>query len=310
MPGPSIGAFGIAAIGAAAAVFAARNLSSPNIYGTPLGRLLPVVGSAVATARSLTSGKRKAGPVVEVHPEWENSRANLLRVGFANVLLSNPTPEALAAEIARESPDLMILAETDDADWVGLLNDHFPSYTHLFAYAPTKASGGFALIFRYPIADVRVVPFDDVDRASLFFSVRFPGGQWVQVAAVHPAAPITREWTREWAVYFDSLNKHLPQEGSLIILGDFNATPQHGPLRKLLTESKGYLVTDAVPTWPQNDYIIGMAGGLLDFASRNLTHVLPLDHMISRGVPAWRVAFGEGAGSDHRPVYVDFGFPG
>lgn len=308
MPLPFLVPAGITLAGAAGIAVAASVMSHPRIYGNPMGRPLPFAGSLLAAVNSVLPGSKRGDTVIQCHPDWGKMREHTARFGFSNVLLSNPVPAALAAEIAGEDPDVIVLAETDGPEWDATLKEHFPLHSYRYAWKETTPGGGFSVVSRLPISQVKPVQLDSVSRVCLAFSVQLPGGIWVPVVAVHPAAPLTAGWIKEWAVYLNSLKEVVPASGPLIILGDFNATVHHGPLRDLIDFTGGEVVTENAATWPQNDYLVGLGPRLLDAAVRRARWVLPLDHFIVRGIPVWRVSLGEGAGSDHRPVYADLGW--
>jgi endonuclease/exonuclease/phosphatase (EEP) superfamily protein YafD len=83
--------------------------------------------------------------------------------------------------------------------------------------------------------------------------------------------------------------------GSLILGGDFNATPWSFPMRKLDREAGLVRRTHALPTWP--------AGRVTTLSLPWPTPVLPIDHIFTTA--DWRVASlerGPDLGSDHFPL--------
>jgi endonuclease/exonuclease/phosphatase (EEP) superfamily protein YafD len=117
----------------------------------------------------------------------------------------------------------------------------------------------------------------------------------LRLFAVHPSTPLSPEtWRDDHAKILAAAQQHGPD----LVIGDFNATLDHGPMRAL--EDAGY--RDSVeltnggfePTWPVNGGF-----GVLGF----LGPVAQIDHVLVSG--DWAVTetrTTELAGTDHRPV--------
>jgi len=119
---------------------------------------------------------------------------------------------------------------------------------------------GTMVFSRTPLTGVRRVP---TDMQSWAFTV----DGW-RVLAVHPAAPTLARWAADQ----DLLRRTARADHPDLVLGDFNATLGHAPLRRLL----GTGLQDAAeltgagwqPTWP----VGGFAG--MPFAAATIDHVL------------------------------------
>lgn len=119
---------------------------------------------------------------------------------------------------------------------------------------------GTMVFSRTPVTDVRRVP---TGMQSWAFTV----DGW-RVLAVHPSAPTVARWADDERV----LRRTAQAEHPDLMLGDFNATLDHAPLRRLLDTGlrDAAEVSDAgwQPTWP----VGGFAG--LPFAAAAIDHVL------------------------------------
>lgn len=117
----------------------------------------------------------------------------------------------------------------------------------------------------------------------------------VRLIAVHPLSPIWPDgWRDDHEKVLAAVKEYVPD----LVVGDFNATPDHRPMRVL--SEVGYrdsveVVNDGFqPTWPVNGLF-----GLIGF----LGPVAPIDHVLVSD--AWTVtATGtlEIDGTDHKPV--------
>jgi endonuclease/exonuclease/phosphatase (EEP) superfamily protein YafD len=105
---------------------------------------------------------------------------------------------------------------------------------------------------------------------------------------VHTVAPLTPAEAQQWNAQFDALI-HLAGEGTgpLIFAGDFNATLDHAPLRRLIGAGMRDAFAEAghgsAASWPQ--YLPIMA----------LDHVL-----VSDDIGVMSIANENDPGSDHR----------
>lgn len=294
------------ATASAAMTYASRNITNPKVLGSTWGRPLIFWGTGLAVLQSLSSPKKRFPHWRTIH-EHPQGKEPSLRICFANVLLSNPKASVLGKEISEQNPDVVILAETDNLEWGKILMAEFPQHHYRYTFEPTTPGSGFRILSRLPITRVAAHRVGPDGRAFIAWQGRTAGGKWVSFIAVHPAAPVNRRWSEDWALYLNALQGAVPAEGPLVIVGDFNATRNHGPFRKLCQCSGGDVVTKNVPTWPQNHYSYYMSGKIIGRLVSAVQWLLPLDQAIVRGLRVSNVEVGSGAGSDHRPIYVDLG---
>jgi endonuclease/exonuclease/phosphatase family metal-dependent hydrolase len=112
---------------------------------------------------------------------------------------------------------------------------------------------GSALYARWPLAD-GTTPVAPGGFAQASATLAVPGAAPVQVRSVHPCAPYTSGhqgcWQRGLAA-----EPHAGRDGPVrLLLGDFNATLDHPPLRRLIGSGYRDAADEAgaglSPTWP------------------------------------------------------------
>jgi endonuclease/exonuclease/phosphatase (EEP) superfamily protein YafD len=125
------------------------------------------------------------------------------------------------------------------------------------------------------------------------------GGRPIAVESVHPCAPIGPSKDDCWFRDLADQPRADPKGGPLrLLLGDFNATVDHAPFRRLL--DSGYRDSAEVvgeglkPTWPTFKWLPGVV----------LDHVL-----VSEGIAVRRVQVFPVEGSDHRAVLAEIVVP-
>lgn len=106
----------------------------------------------------------------------------------------------------------------------------------------------------------------------------YTDGRPLRLYLVHPAPPVgdTEAWRTELETVADGV------EGADIVMGDFNATPDHAPLRDMLDSDwrSAAEITNAgwLPTWPMNGRYEVLTGLALP-PSVQIDHVLVGDGM-------------------------------
>ena len=220
-----------------------------------------------------------------------------LKVLYSNVLTSNQDPSALLGLIASEKPDLLAFLEID-ARWERQLTAALSGdYPHRFIHA-REDNFGLAVLSRSRFATDPVAYYATLDIPSLDLRVSHPGGD-IRVLVTHPLPPGTTttarlrdshiarlaDWTR---LAFASSSR------SVLLLGDFNATPWCPPLRRLLADTglraaasdSGVLGT----TWPAPVPFLR----------------IPIDHaLLGENLACRSYHVGPDIGSDHFPIILE-----
>ncbi len=156
-----------------------------------------------------------------------------------------------------------------------------------------SSSYGSGIVSRYPLDPLSLTPRTTMSQPSAL--VDLPGRQDMQVLAVHPVIPVGPGTTGAWKRELTSLPG--PTDGDRtpvrVLAGDFNATLDNTPMRKLL--GRGYedaaeVTGDGLaPTWPTE--------GRPWAPPVTLDHVLVSADVVVRDYRTFLVA-----GTDHRAV--------
>ncbi|MFB7471546.1 endonuclease/exonuclease/phosphatase family protein [Kitasatospora sp. NPDC056184] len=129
------------------------------------------------------------------------------------------------------------------------------------------------------------------------------GGRTVRLTAVHTYYPLGD--AGRWAEDFDGLRAAVAGAGrNAVLLGDFNATLDHAPMRALLdtglTDSHAELGRGVAPTWPQSSTSVP-----------GLWPVIQIDHVLhGEALRAVSVAEHAVRGTDHRAVVAELAVTG
>ncbi|GGQ84437.1 endonuclease/exonuclease/phosphatase family protein [Kitasatospora griseola] len=213
-----------------------------------------------------------------------------LRVATSNAYMGGVSPTALVDLVRTQRLDALAVEELSvsaaqalDAAGIRELLPHreMPagSDTALFTRLPVTGAGDPA----WPTVNVTVA----VD------------GRPVQLVAVHTYYPLGD--ARRWATGMHELRDAAAGRsgGGAVLLGDFNATLDHAPMRSLLatglTDTHAELGTGLMPTWPEHNR---------DFP--RLPPMIQIDHVLhGRALRAVSVAEYTLAGTDHRAVVAE-----
>jgi endonuclease/exonuclease/phosphatase (EEP) superfamily protein YafD len=212
-----------------------------------------------------------------------------------NVFCHNTEPERVL-KLLRDSPtDVVVLLEVT-IEWSQRFQDLRDVYPHM-QFEPEGGSFGIGVLSRKPWANLNHRSFGRQKLPSL--TIDFPlerGGTWLLVAT-HPLPPISSfnaaardEQLARVATY---CNEH---DGPIVVAGDHNASPWSHAFRGLCHDGR---LTDSSlgfgihPTWPT----IGPLA------------VIPIDHILTRGMGVSSRQVEPRVGSDHHPVRTDLVIP-
>jgi endonuclease/exonuclease/phosphatase (EEP) superfamily protein YafD len=232
--------------------------------------------------------------IVPGHAETAPAGAAPVRLMTANLYFENGTAGRLGAQIRAENPDVVVLEEVSKLTLSGVLSSGaLDGYPHREADERVGAFGS-AVFSRFPLRDADV-PFV-AGLPSLRLTVDVDAKRSFRLFAVHTLAPVNAEYADRWRAQFDFLNSQARAADLPVVLaGDFNATRDHRPFRRLadagLRDAHDAAGAGWAPTWN--------AHGLLPRLLR-IDHVMVSDEF---AVTGHRV--GDAFGGDHVPVTVD-----
>ncbi|MCM3883435.1 endonuclease/exonuclease/phosphatase family protein, partial [Frankia sp. R82] len=231
-------------------------------------------------------------------------RAAEVRLMTANVNGWNTGVARIATQLDQEKPAVLLLEE-----YTPLIAGQLRAVPALrdFRYSvlrPSYEPFGYAVYSRYPLTTA-----PDLHAAGFPFgrmTVTLPSGNRFELVVVHTRSPVGGAYTRRWADQLDALRTEVSRAEAartggagaripLVLAGDFNATRDHRPFRRLL----GAGLRDAhdvagagwSPTWS---------------ATARWKETTRIDHiLVSSDVTVDRYHRGAPFGSDHLPISAD-----
>lgn len=219
--------------------------------------------------------------------------AQSFRVLLSNVHTRNREFDRVRALLASESPDVVVLQETDRA-WLDALRADAERWPHRIE-EPRSDNFGIAVWSRWPLLEARFADFGGTGLPTVLATLDHPAGR-IQFVAVHPLPPAGATRTRLRNAALVALAEHCRiQTEPVLVLGDLNCTPWSVRFRDLLRD--GHLRDSSLgmgwqPTWPTKLWWFG----------------IPIDHCLhSTGLRVQRRWLTDHVGSDHRPLVVDVG---
>ena len=211
-----------------------------------------------------------------------------LRVASYNTWLKNDRVEDVRAEIARLDADVIVLVELGP-NKLGLFDQLLSQYPYQAKCSdPTHCN--FGILSKFPLTKIgdRMLwqgpPYIRVSLGPEF------GG--VSIYGVHttrfPHSRAQLEQMRALATELDAITGHR------IVMGDFNATP-YSRVTQTFASQGNFLRLTNLPTWP----------------ARTGMPQVAIDHIfVSPGIRQLESeGIGNGAGSDHFPIYMKLAVP-
>ncbi len=242
-------------------------------------------------ALSTTTASLGIGPVHAAFEPRSTDRP-VYKMLQMNLRFDNATPEKVLSLVGRVQPDVITLEEVSNM-WSGKLEPLFARYPYRnFCSSPTGLFG-VAVLSRRPFAEGTEPQCFDKGAMALA-KVDF-GGRTADVAALHLGWP----WPLEQSHQIDELTGPLATiDRNAILGGDFNATPWSAAVARVAKAGGLKLMPAPGRTWLERSL-----PEFLRFAG------LTIDHVMAKGdVVVHSVQMGEYAGSDHRPLLVEFSF--
>lgn len=206
-----------------------------------------------------------------------------LTIATANVHLTSTDVGPLAAWLAREQPDVVVVLEVSPAYAGGLRS--LPDYRYQRIVASDDPFG-IALLSRYPLRNDEVLR-DEHDLARIEAQLQLPGA-CVHLIAAHPMPPLSPLFHHARNVRLQAFARQAAARGQpTIVAGDLNATPWSSAFAGL-ADLGLRRASDLRPSWPS----IGQ--GLIG---------IPIDHvLVSRHWSVVNSTRGTAIGSDHFPL--------
>ncbi len=239
-------------------------------------------------SRVRSRGSRSPRPISE-----DSLRVRLVTV---NLLCTNPDVARLADDLVAEDADIVMVQEVTPEVLAVLRRSRLWSAYRHRRVAERPEFHGAATFSRFPVVAHEVL--DVAGSPMLRTDLATPHGPLLAVN-VHTVAPLTLGQARRWQRQMEWLAVLARYAGGAIVMaGDFNATGDHRPFRRLL---RGRLrdAFDAVgrgsgATWP--------------IGHRLLPPLLRLDHVVvSDDVEVGALSTATSVGSDHARLVAELG---
>jgi len=260
--------------------------------------LLTVVALAVTTALVGVYAPRYREPTAA---DPQPSAAVDVRVLTANLGMGQADPPALVA-LARDNADILAVQEMtqDAADGLsaGGMDAAFPYRV----VVPAPQASGIGIWSRYPIVESGRI--DGYALPMLGARIRIPGVIVdTTVLSVHLPAPWPQPiglWLQDIALLADTLLEvgAAARAGAVIVAGDFNATADMAPFRRLLKQGYGDAGADAAA---------GLARTYPGHANR--LPLLGIDHVLVKNCAAATARTVTVPKADHRGLLVTLRVP-
>ncbi|GGO81995.1 endonuclease/exonuclease/phosphatase family protein [Nonomuraea cavernae] len=252
-------------------------------------RAATVVALLTTTAFGLTVLPRTLGSA-------EATAGRPLKVLTINLLFGRADVETVVDLVRRFDPDVLSTQEltpgaVSELDAAGLKT----LMPHRVLQDEWSASGS-GIYSKHPVEplDPMVPPIGHNMPAAL---VSLPGGKAIELVDVHPYPPVGRQFT-DWNEALEALP---PASGERVrvLAGDFNATIDHAPMRRLMSrgykDAAGQVGAGLIPTWPAN---------------KRVPPIITIDHvLVDRRVGVKDVSVHTVPGTDHRAVFAELRVP-
>jgi endonuclease/exonuclease/phosphatase (EEP) superfamily protein YafD len=219
------------------------------------------------------------------------------RLFSMNVLTNNPRRDLVIDYIVKCDPDFIVLQETS-SPWIELLDEALSPSWPYYKSIPRSDNFGIAMYSKFAWISCEVVEYSaTLPTPSLSALFHLPGGPELRLITTHPLPPMNHRQWKSRNSHFAELAADIKAAGykRTIVAGDLNCSPWSYWFGRLSQES-------------------GLRNSA-DGQGLNITWMpipipacgLPIDHvLVGPKIKVSQRTVGPYAGSDHRPVIVDF----
>lgn len=252
-------------------------------------KVLTVVG-ALALALHLAWA---SGPYVG-QPSAAADGGNRLRVMTANLQLGRADPARLVRAAVQRRVDVLVLEEVTPQVVAGMRAAGLPRAFPHRAGRPADGAGGTMVFSRARLERVR-----RIRTGFAGYSMRVRDGRHaVTLVAVHSRPPLGG--AADWAADLNAVRAAaVAGQGPTMVVGDFNATTDHLPMRDLAGRGFDDAATEAgsgwQPTWP--------SAARLPVLGVRVPPLVAVDHvLVNQSLHAVRTQAVSLPGTDHRAL--------
>ncbi|NBE99744.1 endonuclease/exonuclease/phosphatase family protein [Nonomuraea sp. KC401] len=266
------------------------------------GSLIPLLIAAVGRKRAATAVALLATTALgfSVLPRAlgtaDATAGRPLTVMTINMLFGRADVATIMRLVREFGPDVLATQELtpgaiSDLDAAGL-KDIMPHRV----LEPEWSAGGSGLYSKHPMQELPgLIP--QIGHRMPAALVSLPGGPPVEFVDAHPYPPIGRNFA-DWNEALEALPS-ASSERVRILAGDFNASLDHAPMRRLL--ARGYkdaadqVGAGLIPTWPAN---------------KRVPPIITIDHvLVDQRVGVKEVSVHDVRGTDHRALVARLTVP-
>lgn len=250
---------------------------------------LLLAGAAIVSARG--TAEFGIGPV---HADFQERPpgAHSYRLLHLNLRFDHGEPQRVIGLLQDVRPDFVLLNEVSDM-WAGHLRGLLNAYPYQLRCGRRARIGGVAIMSRLPFSAERMNRCSD--DGSMAVATLDLDGRLVDISALHLEWP----WPRRQHAQITELSPLLATMGAdAILAGDLNAVPWSHAARRVTAAAGLTPMVPVGPTW----LVRWLPSALRPWIG------LPIDHAFAKGgvVLYAGQALGD-AGSDHLPVFIEFG---
>jgi endonuclease/exonuclease/phosphatase (EEP) superfamily protein YafD len=215
-----------------------------------------------------------------------------LTVMTINMFVGAADPGAIVALVRAHDVSVLAVQEFSPAARSGLAGAGLDALLPYHALADEVGTTGSGLYSRYPITTSYAERCGG-GNLQVYATIRTPGGTALDVVSAHPLAPYALSVLKLWKGDLAAEPAPDPAGPPRILLGDFNSTLDHTPVRRLI--ARGY--RDAADATGR-----GLLGTWGPYHGRPVPPVT-LDHvLVDRRIGVRDVQVRAVPGSDHRSV--------
>ncbi|MDI6097716.1 endonuclease/exonuclease/phosphatase family protein [Actinoplanes sp. NEAU-A12] len=190
-------------------------------------------GAAAALATLIAFGFGQAVvPRVLADADRGPSQGVEMRVMTSNLLFSDADANEIVKLVRDNRVDVLAVQEFTEHGQAALKAAGLETILPFNQPAPEWGASGSGLYSRFPFAE-QAARRNDGGFQQAHATIQVPGAATIYVESVHPLAPAHPDMVSGWSA---DLRDQVPAEGGLpkILMGDFNATLDHKPLRDLI----------------------------------------------------------------------------
>jgi endonuclease/exonuclease/phosphatase (EEP) superfamily protein YafD len=216
----------------------------------------------------------------------------------ANLWRDSPNSDDFRAWLQANPADIVVLQELTPAHLTAIGPVLQAQGMRDVIVVPAEDAFGIGVWSRLPVSKAQLRELGPFHLASIHTQLRTAAGNTLDLFAVHPFPPIWAAGTAARDAHLRELSTwvHEAPRSTLILAGDFNATPWSAALRELSASLQLDAGTHKQWPWPTWKPATPLGLGWL--------LAVPIDHVLLRGAALHTHELGPDTNSDHRPQRV------